>query len=187
MVLTMLSAPVAVATAAFDGLTLLGTYLQAWDLLGIQAALKYIPEIITESVATQSARLLGAINDQRNDVLTAISIGFPHAVAAPDSDASSPVSVSLARTSVVAGEVGTAIASMGQATSDALQRTLRAAADGVQSIGGAVTSGESAVSAATGAWRLLERQAGAGRRDVHDAIAAAGESFAAGSDQSLRR
>jgi glucose/arabinose dehydrogenase/PKD repeat protein len=182
-VLSLLNAPVAIATAAVDGLTLFGTYLQAWDALGIQASLKYIPELIGVSVATQSDRLLGAFNDLRNDVLAALSIGFPTTPApggAPESDPSNQLDISLARAAFVADQVGRASALMGQAADGALRSNLTAAVDAVENVGGALASGESATSAAMVAWRSLERQAGAGRQTVHDAIVAADEALGDG-------
>ena len=184
IILTMLNTPVAIATAVVDGLTLFTTYLQAWDALGIQASLKYIPELIGEAFVVQGERVLGAVNDLRNDVLEALSIGFPDSAPAstgdPADDSSSPLSLSLERSAVIAGQVGTASTSMAQAAGDALRNTLVAGASGVQSVSGAVASGDSATSAAMVAWRSLERQAGAGRRAVYGSIVDADEALSGG-------
>lgn len=183
VVLTILNAPIAIATAVVDGLTLFATYLQAWDALGIQASLKYAPELVGVAVVAQSERILGAVNDLRNDVLAALSIGFPDKTT-PTSDLAddpvNPLILSLKRSAVIAGQVSTASASMSQAAGDALRNSAVAVVGGLQNVGGSVASGESATSAAVLAWRSLERQAGAGRRSVHEAIVDADEAISGG-------
>lgn len=181
LLLTAINIPVAIATALADGVSLFVTYLQAWDNLGIQASLTYIPKLIGQAMAVQGERLLGAVNDLRDDVLTALLVDMPGAAPSPAGNSATdplePLQRSLTRSADIFNDVAEISGSLGQALDQAVRNTLSAAASGIQSVGVAVTSGQPVGPPAIVSWRSVLRQAGAGRLGVHDAIDAAGKAL----------
>jgi hypothetical protein len=129
--------------------------------------------LISNAIEAQTANLRTAVDDLRDDVLAALSIGLPDQASdtpASADDPLAPLEGSFARATEIAGKVGTAIGSMGGATADSLQPTVTAAGTGLQNFVTATLSGRDPGSAAIVAWRGVERKAGVGRRGVHDAV-----------------
>ena len=178
--LSVVNAPVTVALTVSDLAALYVKLLSAWDPIGLDAWARYVPVSIGRQVNTQSEKIEGSINDLRNDVLAALSIGFvdePATQAADPNDPLSALTLSLARTNAIANQVRMSLTTMGSSTAATLGSSLETIGQGLPVVLEAVVTGQNVRQVGAVKFRSVERKASSGRSAVHDAIVAAGKEF----------